>query len=311
MQVNSYSHTRRRCQRPSTLIIHKTIALSGLLGAGTTVVETRRMKRRMFFWVHLLLSLLLVSECFATPSPSDDMLEMKVKGVAMDPHGNTPIVVLEDAQGQHAFPIWIGLPEAQAIARAIEGTSTPRPMTHMLLQNILGDLQVEVARIIINDLQSNTFHASIFLRQGAKIVTVDARPSDAIALALGAHAPIFVTQKVLGAVRTVKLSVPAVPRQGTKKFGMHLQNLDEALAEAFHLSNTEGVLVAFVESGSQAGRHGIRRGDVITGVDGKAITNLPKLLEVLSTKTVGEDVMLQVWRDQAVHTIRMTLAVIE
>ena len=92
---------------------------------------------------------------------------------------------------------------------------------------------------------------------------------------------------------------------------MHLQNLDKALAEAFHLSNTEGVLVAFVESGSQAGRHGIRRGDVITGVDGKPIANLPKLLEVLSTKAVGEDVMLQVWRDQALLTIRMTLAVIE
>jgi hypothetical protein len=266
------------------------------------------MKQHIPFWLVLLFGLLPLGGGLATQGMSDDILEMKVKGVTMDPFGNAPIVVLEDIAGHQAFPIWIGLPEAQAIVRALEGIPSPRPMTHTLLQNILNDLHVKVARIVINDLRSNTFYASIFLLRGSDTVIVDARPSDAIALALGVKAPIFVTKKVLGSIRTVPLSVPSSSRSTTKKFGMHLQSLDDALAEAFHLLTTEGVLVAFVEAGSQAERYGIRRGDVITNVDGRHISNLQELLEIFDTKEVGEDVVLQVVRERQARTIRMSLA---
>jgi uncharacterized protein len=234
----------------------------------------------------------------AAQPPSDDSLEMKVKGVAMDPSGNSPIVILEDSQGQHAFPIWIGLPEAQSIARALGDTPTPRPMTHSLLQNILSGLEAQVMRILINDMHSNTFYAVIVLRQGAKTVTIDARPSDAIAIALGAKAPIYVAKKVLGAVRTVNLSPPSSAQRSSQQWGMHLQSLDPELAPFFHLANPEGVLISFVEVGSQAERHGLRRGDVITNVDGQPIKTLQDLLDILGRKNPGQQFVLLVTRDQ-------------
>jgi bifunctional DNase/RNase len=247
----------------------------------------------------------------ATPSPSDDFLEMKVKGVALDPYGNTPIVILEDLQGQHAFPIWIGLPEAQAIARVLEGTPTPRPMTHALLQNILGGLEVEITRILINDLQSNTFYASIALRYGSRALTVDARPSDAIALALGSKAPIYVAKKVLGAVRTVNLSGNVSPQRSTKHLGMHLQSLDPELAHLFHLANPEGVLISFVETGSHAEQRGLRRGDVITSINGQSIKTLQDLLDILQHKNPGQEFVLLVTRDQRPLRIHLPFAATE
>ena len=264
------------------------------------------MKQCTPLWLMLLLSLSLCHTSFATQNLAEDLLEMKVKGVAMDPYGNTPVVVLEDAEGHQAFPIWVGVPEAQAIARVMEGVLTPRPMTHSLLKNILTDLRVEVVRITINDLRSNTFYASIALRQGPNMLTVDARPSDAIVLALDAKAPIFVSQKVLGSVRTVTLSVPPLPQHSVKKLGMHLQNLDAELAGLFRLADPEGVLVSFVEAGGQAERYGIHRGDVITNVDGKHVKNLQELLEMFKDKKVGQDIVLHVTRDQ--HPLRLRLA---
>lgn len=253
----------------------------------------------------LLLFLTFFQTSSATQTPSEDILEMKVKGVAMDPHGNTPVVILEDLEGQQAFPIWIGLPEAQAIARALEETATPRPMTHTLFQNILNNLEVKVTRILINDLQSNTFYASIILRQGSKIFTIDARPSDALALALGAKAPIYVAKKVLGSVRTVNLSAASLPQHSSKQLGMHLQSLNPELAHFFHLANPEGVLISYVEGGSQAEQRGIRRGDVITDVDGQPIKNLQDLLEVLQRQKPGHEFILLVTRDQ--HPLRIRL----
>jgi bifunctional DNase/RNase len=269
------------------------------------------MKRNISRVSLLVLLLALLEASAAAQSLLDEMLEMKVKGVTIDPHGNTPIVILEDAEGHQAFPIWIGVPEAQAIARALEGALTPRPMTHALLQNMLTDLQVEVARIVIHDLQSNTFYASIFLRQGPKTLTVDARPSDAIAVALGAKAPIFVTKKVLGSVRTVALSASSLAPQAAKKLGMHLQSLDATLAQAFRLANPQGVLISFVETGSQAERQGLRRGDVITDVDGQQIKNLQEFLDIFRHKKTGQELVLQVTREQHPLKIRLPFSALE
>jgi len=255
----------------------------------------------------LLFSLGRVS--FATQDVSEDLLEMKVRGVVLDPNSNTPVVLLEDPVGRRAFPIWIGVPEAQAIARAMKGVPTPRPMIHSLLKNILTELQVEVVRIIVSDFRSSTFYASIALRQGAKTLIIDARPSDAIALALDVKAPIFVAKKVIESVRTERVS-PSLAYSATK-LGMHLQNLDVDLAGFFQLANSEGVLVSFVEAGSQAERDGVRGGDAITEADGKPIKNLQDLLEIFKGKKVGQDILLQVTRDQHPLRLRLTLSSLE
>jgi bifunctional DNase/RNase len=236
---------------------------------------------------------------------------MKVKGVTVDPQGNTPVVILAEPQGQRAFPIWIGLSEARAIALALEGVATPRPLTHALLRNILADLKVELVRVVITDMQNKTFYASILLRQEQRTLTIDARPSDAIALALQANAPVFVTRKLLDAVRTVALQEPASPPLSTKTLGMHVQSLDATLASAFHLASTDGVLVSSIEAGGQAERYGIRRGDVITSVDGKPIRDLQDFLATYKDKKVGQEVVFQVTREQRPVVIRLRLSALD
>ncbi len=134
------------------------------------------------------------------------MLEMTIKGLALDPSSNTPIVILEDLAKERAIPIWIGPFEAQAIVMKMEDVSVPRPMTHDLIKNILEGIQATVSRIVINDKEDNTFFAVILLSIDGNEVSIDSRPSDAIALALRVDAPIYVAKKVLDETRTIDLS---------------------------------------------------------------------------------------------------------
>ncbi|HSX82182.1 MAG TPA: bifunctional nuclease domain-containing protein [Candidatus Saccharimonadia bacterium] len=235
----------------------------------------------------------------------EDVLEVKIKGVTIDPQGNTPVVILEEQQGHRAFPMWIGLSEARAIMFEMEGVPTPRPLTHVLLHNILVDLNVKIGRVIITDMQEDTFYATILLRQGNKTLTIDARPSDAIALALHVHAPVFATKKLLDAVRTVTWQEPPASASVGKALGMHIQNLDATLASFFHLAKAGGVLVSSVEAGSQAEQHGMRRGDVITSIDGKSIKDIQDFLATYKEKKVGQEMLCQVTRDRNPLMIRL------
>ncbi len=133
-------------------------------------------------------------------------IEMTIKGLMVDPITNMPIVILRDKEGQRVLPIWVGIFEANAIALQIENVPTPRPMTHDLLRNVIQDLKGAVQKIVVCDLQENTFYALIYLSLGGDTVAIDARPSDAIALALRARAPIFVEDTVIDNARTVDFS---------------------------------------------------------------------------------------------------------
>ena len=124
-------------------------------------------------------------------------IEMSIKGLMVDPITNTPIVILRDKDGQRVLPIWVGIFEANAIALQIENVTTPRPMTHDLLRNVIHDLNASVQKIVVCDLQENTFYALIYLAMNGDTLTIDARPSDAIALALRTRAPIFVEESVI------------------------------------------------------------------------------------------------------------------
>jgi len=123
--------------------------------------------------------------------------EMKVSGLVMDPQTNTPILILKDTQNDASLPIWIGLLEATSIATELEKIQFPRPMTHDLLKNCLDHLNVKVERIEVCDLRNNTYFALIYLRSNDQVSSIDARPSDAIAIALRTDAPIFVKEDVL------------------------------------------------------------------------------------------------------------------
>ena len=133
-------------------------------------------------------------------------IEMSIKGLMVDPITNTPIVILRDRDGQRVLPIWVGIFEANAIALQIENVTTPRPMTHDLLRNVIHDLNATVQKIVVCDLQENTFYALIYLAMNGDTLTIDARPSDAIALALRTRAPIFVEDTVIDHAKTVDFS---------------------------------------------------------------------------------------------------------
>ena len=138
------------------------------------------------------------------------MLEMKVKGLTLDPLTNMPIVILKDTDEKKVLPIWVGIFEANAIALEMEQVSTPRPMTHDLLKNIIAGFQAQVARIVVNDLKDNTFYAVITINLNGSEVLIDARPSDAIALALRVNAPIFVAEKVIEEAKSIEFTEQVV-----------------------------------------------------------------------------------------------------
>jgi bifunctional DNase/RNase len=132
-----------------------------------------------------------------------ELVPMSIKGLMLDPVSNSPIVVLKDDEERFFLPIWVGIFEANAIALQLENVATPRPMTHDLLRNMISELDGRVTRIVINDLRDSTFFAQIRILVSGKTLEVDARPSDAIALALRTEAPIFVAQSVLDQAQTI------------------------------------------------------------------------------------------------------------
>lgn len=145
-------------------------------------------------------------------------LRMELKGLMLDPSSEIPIIILKDPVSQVFLPIWIGLPEAKAIAWRLEGMATPRPMTHDLLGSVIETLGARLIKVVISDLQENTFFARLHLLQGEDPLTIDARPSDAVALAVRVDAPIFVLRTVLEKAQAIELATQATDEERLRKW---------------------------------------------------------------------------------------------
>ncbi len=155
------------------------------------------------------------------------MRQMTVSGLTIDPFTNSPIMILKDVDSDKAVPIWIGLLEATAIASELENIKFSRPMTHDLLKIIMENMQIQVTKVEVCDLRDNTYFALIYLNREGREVTIDARPSDAIALALRVKAPIFVAEVVIQKARRVDLSAKeAITTEDAKKWTEILEGLD-------------------------------------------------------------------------------------
>ena len=139
-------------------------------------------------------------------------IEVRIRGLMMDPATNMPIVVLKDVASETVMPIWVGIFEANAIAIEIEKVAAPRPMTHDLTRNLIRHLSAQLERVVITEIRDETFFAVLWIRQEGEAVTVDARPSDAIALALRADCPIYVAEEVM---QTAKLNTSGPPEGPT------------------------------------------------------------------------------------------------
>lgn len=143
---------------------------------------------------------------------------MEIRGLMLDPTSNVPIVVLRDEDNQVFLPIWIGVFEANAIALRIENVEPPRPMTHDLLRSVLDQVGARVQKVVISDLQDNTFFALIHVDRSGEELRIDARPSDAIALALRAEVPIYVLRPVLEKAKAVDLASQATDEEKLRKW---------------------------------------------------------------------------------------------
>ncbi|MDI6854112.1 MAG: bifunctional nuclease family protein [Deltaproteobacteria bacterium] len=153
--------------------------------------------------------------------------KMVVSGLTIDPFTNSPIMILKDVESDKAVPIWIGLLEATAIASELENIKFSRPMTHDLLKNIMETMDIQIIKVEVCDLRDNTYFALIYLIRDGQEITIDARPSDAIALALRAKCPIFVADVVIQKARRVDLSAQeAITNEESKKWTEILESLD-------------------------------------------------------------------------------------
>jgi bifunctional DNase/RNase len=240
--------------------------------------------------VALLISLVLIAISKETPPP---FIEMEVKGVRIDAIGQSPVVVLVDKEGAKALPIWIGLLEANAIDKELKNITSTRPMTHDLLQSILTQAQVNVKEVKIVDLKNNTYYATLFLKLKKGVIEVDARPSDAIILALKSKTPIYVSTKILDKQGII------LSKEGSlgERYGIRIQELTPALASNFNFKGKKGVLVAEVLPGSVSETSGIKPGDIIIKVNSKEVGSVQEFEEMFDTAKPGDSLKIFLFRD--------------
>ena len=151
-------------------------------------------------------------------------VEMKIRVLMLDPVTNMPIVILKDVNGNSVLPIWVGIYEANAIALEIEKVTTPRPMTHDLIKNLLVGLEAQVHKIVVTELRDDTFYALIWLERDGQVISIDSRPSDALALALRTDSPIYVEEDVL---KNSKISSAASDKVSNEELRKWLENLGD------------------------------------------------------------------------------------
>jgi bifunctional DNase/RNase len=145
-------------------------------------------------------------------------VEMRIRGLMMDPVTNMPIVVLKDVDGDSVLPIWVGVYEANAIALEIEKVTTPRPMTHDLLKNVLTGFGASVNKVVVTELKEDTFYAVIWAERDGQVISLDSRPSDALALALRVDCPIFVDDEVLRVSKVASAASERLTSDDLKKW---------------------------------------------------------------------------------------------
>ena len=237
--------------------------------------------------------------CGRASAPGADQIKVDVASVGVDGQTGEHYVLLEDRSGKRVLPIAIGETEAQAITLALHGMKTDRPLTHDLLRAIIEQTGNHVDRVVIGDMRQETYYAVIYLDRGR--YQVDCRPSDAIALALGSNAPIFVANRLFDS-QSAEALAPATPelRRG---LGLEVQELTPELAGAMGEQPHSGVVVADVTAADA----GVERGDVVTAVAGTPVKTLADFAQDVASLKPGESVGLTLKRNGAPQAARITV----
>ena len=234
-----------------------------------------------------------------------DTVETRIKTVMLDPATRSPVVVLEAVADKRLLPIWIDIAEARSIALELEKVKPPRPLTHDLMRNILKDFGATLERAVITELRNTTYYALLYLRLKGQDLQIDARPSDAMALALKMNAPIFVSSQVFAKSK----ALPSPPRmeETQLKLGVQAQDLTPDLAALFDVGVTSGIVVAVVEAGSPAAVAGIQRGDIITKANDAAIKSTADLEDLIQTIKAPAKIKLEIVKKGKPITVQIDL----
>jgi bifunctional DNase/RNase len=190
--------------------------------------------------------------------------------LVVDPASRQPVVTLADPEEKRALFIWIGLPEARAIYSELEGIRHQRPLTHDLLEKIILETEGGVYRVVVTHTLENIYYATVVLQKGDNLIEIDARPSDALVMALKFDAPVFVSRDLFE-----KMSLPLESRDEVEEsYGLSLQELTPDLAQYLRLESKTGVMVSAIRKGSQAEADGLMTGDIIVEIAGQIVEDL-------------------------------------
>jgi bifunctional DNase/RNase len=208
----------------------------------------------------------------------NELLQVKVYRLIVDPNSKKPVVTLSDTSEARALFIWIDFFEARAIYSEIQGIKHIRPLTHDLLERIIQKVDGKIHHIVITHVKENIYYATIVIEREDSLVEIDARPSDSIVMALKFKAPIFVSKTLFK-----DLSLPIGEHRAIEEeYGLTLQNLTPSLAKYLSYESNQGVLVSNVRKGSRAEKDGIETGDIVVEVDGQTIEDVMSMKDALA-----------------------------
>jgi uncharacterized protein len=232
-------------------------------------------------------------------------VSVELSTVGLDGRTGVPVVLLRDPESGSVLPIWVGAAEAQAIALALHGVIVPRPMTHDLMASLLSTLGADVDEVVVHDLRNNTYFGTVRLRVAGekKIRDVDSRPSDAMALALRTGAPIRVSRKILMEPPDIDFIAPEGPNQIVQALGLTVVLATPALRKEFKLADRRGVVVT--SALGPAREKGLRRGDLVTEVNGKPVEAPIAFFDAVRATTPKSPVRITYWRDGDTRVVEL------
>ena len=242
----------------------------------------------------LLAGVAISSGASAQKESRDGLVTVEVANVGVGVVSRVPVVILHDPLSDKTLPVWVGTAEAEAIARALFGVKVPRPMTHDLLADMIRALNATVDEVRVTDSKNNVYYAQVRLRTGGKTMDVDSRPSDGVALALRTGAPIRVSQRLLDEAPHVEVQSDDSNPDIARALGLTVVSSNEELRKVFKLPSRDGVVV--VDAGGEAADAGLRRGDLILQVNGRAPKTAQSFWEMVRGTPNGKSVLLRYWR---------------
>lgn len=263
-------------------------------------------RNRKSFLAFLMLCLLAATCCAAQPTvkpaaqpdvEDKSLIRVNVHQLVVDPSSRQPVVTLTDSEEKRALFIWVGLPEARAIFSELEGVEHPRPLTHDLLEKIILKTKGQIRRIVVTHTRENIYFATIVLQTGGNPFEIDARPSDALVLALKFNAPVYVSRDLFE-----KMSLPLESRTDMEEsYGLSLQELTPELAQYLSYESQKGILVSGVQTGSQAEIDGLKTGDIIVKLQGQIVEDPAVFIQTFKKSNIS--LKAEIFRDNRLLTL--------